>query len=385
MTTLVENLVAELNGETINQAIDIVRSNRPSILGSISGFGTPEMMDNERKHHWLNYRIDARGDEAGAAVADGVATTITVKDGTKFRKRMVVGVPSTGETFVVSAVSGNDLTIIRGVNGVAAAIAQDAELEIISTAREENSLADPDSIDQAVKEFNYFQTMDATLEFSDDALKTYQYGNTNNMQLQLQNQLMQLSYQLNRTLINGTRGTFTVDGKQSWMTGGMRYFSQQTGGVNIDNAAATLTLDQINAVYERIFNRGGMVNKIAVGTALGRKLNALVSAEYSSQRLSEWQSDQGSLISLPSDLPLFGGVTDIVIDNNLTANELFMYDSNKISITPAAANQSGADGSWQTKDATQPGQDGSAVRIIGKLGFTVRDHETHLARIHNIG
>lgn len=385
MTTLIESLKADLNGETINQMLDIVRSNRPSFIGSIAGFSSPEVMSSDRKHQWLDYKIDARGDVAAAEVSGGSATTLTVADGTKFRSRQVVRVPATGEVFAVDSVSGNTLTIIRGVGGTAATIPDGAELQIQGTAREENSLADPDSIDQPDKRWNYFQTLDTTLEFSDDALKAYQYGGTNNLQFQIQNQMMQLNYQLNRSLLWNPRASFTVGGKDSTTAGGIGSFIESAGDLNIDNSGNALTLEQINAVYESIFNKGGMVNKICVGTALGRKLNALVSANYASQRLQQWTSDQGSLTQLPSDLPLFGGVQEIVVDNNMDANELFMYDSSKIQIVPVAANQSGSDGSWRTLDATQPGQDGAALRVIGKLSFRFRDYATHAARLYNIG
>lgn len=382
----VDQLLAELNAETINQSINIVRSRRPSVFGSIAGFASPEVMDSERKIQWLDYPINARADELAAAVTN-VATSLTVVDGSKFRKRMVLLIESTGEQVVVADVVGNVLTVQRGYNtgGTGAAAAIGAKVSIESTAREENSLADPDAIDQPTKAYNVVQTMDGNIEFSDDALKIAQYGNTNAMALQVSNQMMQLTYQLNNMIIGGTRGTFTVGGKTSYTSGGMRHFATQAGGINVDNSGAALTLDQINAVYETIFNRGGVVNKIAVGTKLGRKLNALVSANYSSQRLSEWQSDQGSLISLPSDLPLFGGITDIVIDNTLGAKELFMYDASRIEVVPAAANQSDSDGGWKTLDATQKGQDGISARIIGKMTARFRDSKTHLARIHNIG
>lgn len=385
MATLIEDLQADLNGETINQMLEIVRSNKPSFIGSIAGFATPEMMTADKKHQWLDYKIDARGDSVNGAIADGTTTSIVVDDGTKFRARQLVRVPSTGEVFAVSAVTDNTLTVIRGVGGTAAAIADDAVLQIQGVAREENSLADPDSIDQPEKRWNYFQTFDTTLEFSDDMMKAYSYGGTNNLQFQLQNQMMQLNYQLNRSLLWNPRSSFTVGGKDSTVSGGIGSFITEASDLNIDNGAATLTLDQINAVYESIFNKGGMVNKICVGTALGRKLNALVSANYSSQRLQTWTSDQGSLTQLPSDLPLFGGVTEIVIDNNMGASELFMYDSSKIQIVPVAANQSGTDGSWKTLNATQPGQDGAALRVLGKLSFRFRDYATHMARLYNIG
>jgi hypothetical protein len=384
MTILVDNLLAALNAETIQESINIVRSRRPSVLGSIAGFTDPDVMDADRKIQWLDYRIDARSDVTTASALVG-ATTIAVSDGGKFRPRMILRNDRTAEQVVVESVSSNTLTIQRGYQSTAAAVNSGDKFWIESIAREENSLADPDAIDQPEKMYNIVQTMDFTINMSDDAQKIRQWGNTNNMALQIENQMMQLTYQLNNALINGQRGTFTVGGKESFVTGGMKFFATQSGGINVDNSAATLTLAQINAIYETVFNRGGIVTRIAVGTALGRKLSALVKAEYNSQRLQEWQSDSGSLISLPSDLPLFGGVTNIVIDNTLGANELYMYDPSKIQIVPAAANQSDSSGGWKTLDATQKGQDGVAARVIGKLALRLRDSKTHLARLYNIG
>jgi hypothetical protein len=384
MTILVDDLLAALNAETIQESINIVRSRRPSVLGSIAGFTDPDVMDADRKIQWLDYRIDARSDVTTASALVG-ATTIAVSDGGKFRPRMILRNDRTSELVVVESVSSNTLTIQRGYQSTASAVNSGDKFWIESVAREENSLADPDAIDQPEKMYNIVQTMDFTINMSDDAQKIRQWGNTNNMALQIENQMMQLTYQLNNALINGQRGTFTVGGKESFVTGGMKFFATQSGGINVDNSAATLTLAQINAIYETVFNRGGIVTRIAVGTALGRKLSALVKAEYNSQRLQEWQSDSGSLISLPSDLPLFGGVTNIVIDNTLGANELYMYDPSKIQIVPAAANQSDSSGGWKTLDATQKGQDGVAARVIGKLALRLRDSKTHLARLYNIG
>jgi hypothetical protein len=78
----------------------------------------------------------------------------------------------------------------------------------------------------------------------------------------------------------------------------------QAGAIKADNSAAALTLDAINALNAEIVARGGSANTIAVGIKQARKLSALVAANYDSQRLVEWQADAGSVLTLPSDLPL---------------------------------------------------------------------------------
>ena len=122
-----------------------------------------------------------------------------------------------------------------------------------------------------------------------------------------------------------------------------------------------------------------------MGINKARQINNLVSANYSSQRLSDWTSDEGSVMRLPTDLPLVGNVNTIVIDTNINDNELYIYDSSKLSIIPMASNNANASGDWRTLDATQPGQDGQRVRVLGDFGMEIRQSKTHMARLHNIG
>ncbi len=112
---------------------------------------------------------------------------------------------------------------------------------------------------------------------------------------------------------------------------------------------------------------------------------ALVSANYDSQRLADWQADAGSVLTLPSDLPLVGSVSRIVIDTNLDDGELVIFDSGMISIVPMASGNASSAGNWRTVDATAPGQDGQRTRIIGDFAIEARQSKTHMARLHNIG
>lgn len=117
---------------------------------------------------------------------------------------------------------------------------------------------------------------------------------------------------------------------------------------------------------------------------MARQLNALVSANYSSQRLRDWTADEGSVLALPSDLPLVGQVNRIVVDTNIKDDELFIYDSGSLSVVPMASNNAEDSGAWRTVDATQPGQDGYRTRIIGDFAVEARNHKWNMARLSNI-
>lgn len=378
------NLSALLTRKVIDDAFEIARSNRTGIL-QVVAMGSPVMPYDGYKTSWLDMRVDATSSTTTAAVLVG-ATTVPVADGSKFRAGMLLSPVGSDEVILVTAVSGNDLTVTRGFGGTtAAALTSGQKLVIDSVAREENSQAENDGIFQPEPVENFFQTMDTAVEMSRRALATMQFGNTNDLTFQVAERIRQLTIQMDRALVRGRKATATIDGKTVTYTGGLRYFLDQTGAVKVDNSGATLTLDAINALNEEIISRGGTTNTLAVGLKLGRKLSALVAANYNSQRLSEWSADEGSLLTLPSDLPLVGNVNRIVIDTNLADTELMIFDSSMINVMPMAAGNAADSGNWTTKDATVNGQDGQRVRILGDFAMRVRQSKTHMARMYNIG
>lgn len=378
------NLSALLNDKIINEAFDIARSNRTGILQTVS-FGTPRTPYDGYKMSWLDMRVDATSSPTTGAVLVG-ATTVPVVDGTKFRPGMTLGPVGSDEVLLVTAVVANDLTVTRGFGGTtAAALTSGQVLVIDSVGREENSLAQNDGIFQPDPVENFFQTMDTAVEFSRRALATLQFGGTNDIAFQLSERIRQLTTQMNRALVRGRKATATVDGSTVTYTGGLRYYLDQVGAIKVDNSAAVLTFDAINAINAEIVTRGGMANTIAVGIKQARKLSALVSANYNSQRLADWSADEGSVLQLPSDLPLVGNVNRIVIDTNLADGELVIFDSGMINVVPMANGNAADSGAWRTKDATQNGQDGQRVRVIGDFAMEVRQSKTHMGRLFNIG
>lgn len=377
-------LAAALNQQVINEAFDIARSSINGVIATAS-FGASRPAEEGSKLNWLDFRIDATSSALTAGISAG-ATTVPVVDGSKFRAGMAVTAVGSDEVMVVTSVSANDLTVLRGQGGtVAASVLIAVDIVIDSVSREENSLAENDGIFQPEKVENFYQTMDTAVEMSRRALATLQFGNTNDLAFQVNERMRQLAIQLNRALVRGRKMTQTIGGKEVTYTGGLGFFTDQAGALKVDNAGGALTLAALNNLNAQIVERGGMANTIAVGINKAREINNLVAGNFSSQRLADWTSDEGSIMRLPTDLPLVGNVNTIVIDTNIGNNELYIYDSSKLSIIPMASNNANASGDWRTLDATQPGQDGQRVRIIGDFGMEIRQSKTHMARLHNIG
>lgn len=382
MTILSSDLSSVLNDQVINEAFEIARSNRTGILQAVS-MGAPRAAFDGYKMGWLDMRVNATSSELTDDALVG-ATTITVADGTKFRAGMTISPDSSEEVLLVTAVSGNDLTVTRGFGGTtAAALTTGDVMTIDSVGREENSTAQNDGIFQPESVENFFQTMDTAVEFSRRALATMQFGNTNDLAFQVSERIRQLAIQMDRALVRGRKATATIGGENVTYTGGLRYFLDQDGAIKTDGDGA-LDLDKINAINAEIVSRGGTANTIAVGIKQARVLSALVAANYSSNRLQEWTADEGALMTLPSDLPLVGNVNRIVVDTNLADDELLIMDSSMISVVPMASGNAESNGAWRTVDATQNGQDGQRTRVIGDFAMEIRQSQTHMGRLYGL-
>jgi hypothetical protein len=378
-------LAAALNEKVINEAFEIARSNRTGLLAVVEMGGVRQAYDGY-KMGWLDMRVDATSSATSASVLVGATTIpVTTGEGAKFRAGMTISPTGSQEVILVESVSGDTLTVQRGFGGTtAAALTSGQVITIDSVAREENSLAENDGIYQPENQENYFQTMDTAVEFSRRALATLQYGDTNDLTFQISERIKQLTIQLDRALIRGRKATATIGGKVRTYTGGLRYWLDQTGALKTDAAAAALTLDMIDTLNAAIVSRGGNSDTLVVPIKQARKISSIVRANYSPQTLGNWQADQGSVLSLPSDLPLIGNVNRIVIDTNLADDELILLDRGMVKVVPMAANNAKDSGAWQTKDATLPGQDGERTRIIGDFAIEVRQSKVSMARLYNL-
>ena len=381
-------LLAALTDKRINDVFDIVRRDRTGVLATV-GMEAPLRPYEGYKGSWIDAYSGADRVVVNGAITAGVTTLVTDASSV-LRVGTIMTVPSTGEVIYVSAVaSTTSCTIERSVGGVAAATIPDGAVLIIdSIARPENSTGEDDGIWQPETVENFFQTVDTQINMSRRSMATMTFGGTNDLNFQLEERMKQLATKLDRMIINGQRFTTGTGDNLVSATGGFRFYndlaSVEVAGLKSDASGAALTQAMINNLNEVIVTEGGTTNTLAVGIAKARDLHAIISANYSSERLSDWSQDEGSIFQLPTDMPLIGNVNQIVIDTNLRDTEVMMYDSSKISVAPMAQGNGTEGGNWRTMDATAVGQDGSAARIIGDFMVKIRQAKSHMGLIHNL-
>ncbi|MDK2821846.1 MAG: hypothetical protein PWP31_1811 [Clostridia bacterium] len=111
---------------------------------------------NNPEFSWLERELEARWDAVNQANETAVGTSVVVDNGSYFRVGMLVKVPRTGEVMLVTAVSTNTLTVVRGYGETTAALLVDNDpLLIIGNANEEGAGAPEDMGGAPNKVFNY--------------------------------------------------------------------------------------------------------------------------------------------------------------------------------------------------------------------------------------
>lgn len=185
------------------------------------------------------------------AVADGVATSVTVSDSSIFVVGDIVEAVATGEYLYITAnnTSTNVLTVVRGFAGTtAAAIGDNTKMQHISRASEENSEA-PQSISYlGHPQFNYMQIIRSAWAISGSA-KAIEYRTGNKANKVKMDAVWQHSMMLERSLLWGKKTLGMQNNKRFSTMDGI--FSMIKTNVTV--AGGTTTRAQMEDFLQGVF------------------------------------------------------------------------------------------------------------------------------------
>lgn len=271
-------------------------------------------------------------DETTAAGAiDDAATTLAVADGSIFEPKHVAKV---GEEFVlVTAVNGNDLTVTRGYAGTsAAAVVEGAKVEFQFVEGVEGADARKARFKARTRHSNLTQIFDESISISGTAAATSQYSIDDLYEYEKQKKQLELALQLEKAVINGIRYE-SGDGLTRQM-GGLRNFIV----TNVSDAAGeAISEDFLTDAFQTLYEKGGFATggnyKIIVGAKQKRAISALGKNDIVLER-----SDNGRGQVVDHYLSDFGAA-EIVLNNNVGADEVYIVDVNRIEIKPLKSRQ----------------------------------------------
>lgn len=318
MTTLQNQIVGKK--ESVTDELLLLNPHQTPMI-SLVGFGESV---SQVERQWFEDEMYA--DETTATAALIGATTITVADGSIFEPKHVVKIGE--ELLLITAVSGNELTVTRGYAGTtAAAVDEGAKVEFQFVEGVEGADARKARFKSRKRVSNLTQIFDESISISGTAAATSEHGIDDLYEYEKQKKLLELALQLEKAVISGVKYE-SPDGKVRQM-GGIRQFIQ-TNVINASSAALTLT--HLGDAFQAIYEAGGFATggnyKIIVGAKQKRAISAIQDANVNLTRV-----DNGRGVVVDHFLSDFGAA-EIILNNNLAPDEVLIVDANRIEIKP---------------------------------------------------
>lgn len=343
------------------------------VLLSLLSFGMPA---TNTKHEWLEDVVAPAQDQINGSKLDS-DTTITVDDGTKFAAGMILAVDGSDELIKVDSVSSNDLTVTRGYgSSTAEAIADNAIVRIVANPRLQGTDPGDNKGQEPSVEFNYTQILDRTAKITRTAEAVKKYGIESALDYQVTRHLEALARELNKSIIYG-RKVAPSAGVPSMM-GGILQFLSQAGANVTDAAGAAISATLLNNLLEQIVIDGGKPVTLLCNTNQARKISAFNSAvsNYTINRDDKVAGNQ--VLYFQGDLPMQGLIQSIVVDINFPKDQVAILDLSRMCVCPLQ------DSAFVDKDATLPGADYVARRIIGEYTLELKNAKQAHGLIKNL-
>lgn len=355
-----QNLVRDLSNTLV-----VVKQKSPTLIGLI-GNG-PDA--TQKKHEWLNDVVvpqeSAVNNGAGYLSTD---VSIVVDNAKAFLVDSIVAADGSDEVMLVTAIdtATNTLTVTRGYGSTTAEALVDNQLiRMISRPRAEGTQRGDDAGRQPGTDWNATQIFDRTAKLTKSAQSILQYGIDDALDYQVRHQLLMLLQDMNKTAIYGRRIEW-AEGVVG-AAGGILQFLR--AGQNVVDAAggANSTTLLNNLIEKLVLASGGLPVTLLCNTNQARKFAAFNSTT-SNYTVRQESTVAGNVVyQYQGDLPMQGMVQNIVIDPHFPKDAIAMLHLDHLKLVALKGRQ------FKDEDATLPGEDAWARRILGEYTFEFRN------------
>jgi hypothetical protein len=325
-------------------------------------------------HEWIEDSLLPNTDRVNDSTYTNATTdtTFTVLTGSRFRIGDLIRVANTSnEVMLVTGVSGNDLTVVRGYGGAtASALANLQAITILGNAAIEGDDAANPRFTSRTRVVNYSQIFAATVEVSGTQLAARTVGVPNELEYQKNLRLRELMRDLENCVINGRAAGTNPEGTASvrrTLRGILSYattnrFSPATAGFPSET---TLTETQLNLALRELWrNSSGRADLIVVGGPEKRAINAF---SASSRRFEMPDTRFRQLVNVyESDF----GVCGIVLSRNVPPGTVLLLDSSRIEVMPLASR------SFAYSPLARTG-DRESGQVVGEYTLEFRNEAAH--------
>jgi hypothetical protein len=356
--------------EDVSDLIGIVSPYETPLLDAI---GDPLRQAQSTYHEWLEDSLVPNKD----AISDGSIsdpdgeTSFDVANGDRFRAGDQIQVAGAKELMLVSGVSGNTITVVRGYAGTTAEnIATGQAINILGNAALEGDDKPAARFTNRIRCGNYTQIFTASVEVSGTNIAASHLGLSDEMDYQKSERLREMIRDLENTIINGGQPSANPQGSASVrrsMKGILPHIATHLYNTSDSGfpAGTALTEEMINYVLRQIWeNSSGSVDLIVVGGYQKRKINSFLSASRSFGASDTAYTDMVSVYE--SDF----GVCRIVTSRYVPQDAVLLLDSSRIGVLPLAGR------SFQFKPLASSG-DYECGQLIGEYTLEFKNEAAH--------
>jgi hypothetical protein len=299
------------------------------------------------------------------------ATTITVADGSKFKAGMVIQDVATGEQMRVTAVSGNNLTVVRGWGTTpAAAISNNDVIVILGNANAEGASVPQSLTSQAVKKVNYTQIFREPFEVTGTENATEIYAGGNDL-AKLREEHLQLHLKdIERAFFFGEPKEDTSGSQPVRATGGLRYWITTNVETQTD-----LTNAEFEAWIRKVFSKGGDKKLGFLSPLIASAVNS-----WAAGKLNMFPKDKTYGIAVTNYLSIHGELNFVVeklfAENSTYNGYAFAVDMDHVAYRYLNGNGNNRD-TKLLKNRQNPGDDKIIEEYFSEVGLQLALEDRH--------
>jgi hypothetical protein len=356
--------------EDVSDMIGIISPHETPLLDAL---GDPMREATGTHHEWLEDELLPNKDAINDATWTNPTsdTTFDVDNGGRFQVGDQIQAEGSEELMLVTAVSTNTLTVVRGYAGTTAEdLGNDQVINILGNAALEGAEKPDARFTSRARRSNYTQIFTATVEVSGSDMAASQLGLADEMDYQKQERLRELIRDLENTVINGGLLTSSPQGSgtvRRTMNGIIQHLSTNVFHTGDSGFPAGNDLDEakVNYILRKIWeNSSGNVDLIVVGGFQKRKINAFCSDSRSYGATDTTFTDMVSIYE--SDF----GICRIVTTRWLPQDAALFLDSSRIGVLPLSGR------SFHFKPLASAG-DYDCGELIGEYTLELKNEAAH--------
>ncbi len=356
--------------EDVSDLIGLISPYETPLLDAL---GDPLRETSSTHHEWLEDDLLPNRDAvADSSISNPASETqFDAAHGSRFQIGDQIQIESSEELMLVTAVSSNTLTVVRGYAGTTPEnLVNGQVINILGNAAIEGADKPGARFTNRIRRGNYTQIFTAAVEVSGSDMAANQLGLADEMDYQKQMRLRELLRDLENTVINGGQPSANPQGSSSArrsMKGIIQHLATNVLGDGDSGFPVEGYLDEetINLMLRRIWeNSSGNIDLILVGGNQKRKINSFLagSRSYSASdtkftnMLSVYQSDFG--------------ICKIITSRWMPRDAVLFLDSSRISVLPLAGR------SFHFKPLASAG-DYECGELIGEYTLQLKNEAAH--------